>query len=675
MTASTSTQEREVLRLKLAKDKSHHLPNSRFTNPWPSDKTLAKKLLADEKGPEAIFPNGTKVDAPAALQLTWLGHASLLLQIDGINVLIDPLLTEQFTPFPFYSLKRYSRSPCTVQELPKLDALIISHNHRDHFDCPTFEQVSGRFPDIPVFAPLGNKPLLESVGFRNITIADWWEELTMLFDDADGTFKFACTPAQHSSSRSQVDNMATLWSSWVVEGPSGRRFFCAGDTGYTSQYNNPTKAECPAFKQIGPEHYMCGLNVQPEDSVRIHEDVGAVKSVGIHWGTFMITSEPVDEPPQRFTQEMEKRNHGGEYAIISTNMANDASTERELLRQKLLKDKSHHHNGRFINPWPSSSVPKFVDIFKYIISSKRPNPAEESVKQGKAPEVVALDHKQIDEPAPLQLTWLGHASLLVQIEGANILCDPVFSDRCAPSQLVGPKRYTKAPCTVADLPHIDILVLSHNHYDHLDWNTLKEVSAKYPDIQVFAPLGNQKMLKSLGFANIQISDWWEEFSVPLATGITVKLACTPAQHATGRGLFDKLATLWCSWVMEGPSGHKFFFSGDTAYSSERNNPTKAECPVFKQIGQVYGPFDLAAIAIGAYGPEWLFLGVHVNPEQAVRIHEDIGSRKSIGIHWGTFILTDEPVDEPPRRLQKAVESRGHEAADFSVSKIGQTTVA
>ncbi|KAI9504885.1 hypothetical protein BX070DRAFT_221086 [Coemansia spiralis] len=157
----------------------------------------------------------------------------------------------------------------------------------------------------------------------------------MLFDDADGTFKFACTPAQHSSSRSQVDNMATLWSSWVVEGPSGRRFFCAGDTGYTSQYNNPTKAECPAFKQIGqvygpidlaalpigayrPEHYMCGLNVQPEDSVRIHEDVGAVKSVGIHWGTFMITSEPVDEPPQRFTQEMEKRNHGGEYAIISS---------------------------------------------------------------------------------------------------------------------------------------------------------------------------------------------------------------------------------------------------------------------------------------------------------------------------------------------------------------------
>ncbi|KAJ2896271.1 Protein-lysine N-methyltransferase efm4, partial [Coemansia aciculifera] len=153
------------------------------------------------------------------------------------------------------------------------------------------------------------------------------------------------------------------------------------------------------------------------------------------------------------------------------------------------------------------------------------------------------------------------------------------------------------------------------------------------------------------------------------------LACTPAQHMTARGILDRMATLWSSWVIKGPSDSRFFFSGDTGYSAVYDNKQSAKCPAFKQIGRVYGPFDLAAIAIGAYYPEIMFGGVHVNPEQAVRIHEDIRSKKSVGIHWGTFMLTAEPVDEPPIRLRCEMRARGHDENAFSVSSIGETTLS
>ncbi|KAJ2707265.1 Protein-lysine N-methyltransferase efm4 [Coemansia sp. IMI 203386] len=351
--------------------------------------------------------------------------------------------------------------------------------------------------------------------------------------------------------------------------------------------------------------------------------------------------------------------------------------EHESLRLSFAKDKSHHlANGRFANPWPSFSLMPTLDFAKYMIFTADQKPVKKSIADGKAPKVVSLDRAKIDSPGSLQVTWLGHASLLVQIDGINVLCDPVFSQRCSPVQWMGPKRFTEAPCQVGDLPHIDVLIISHNHYDHLDWNTLTEVSKKYPNIKVFSALGNKNILESLGFKNISIGDWWDEFSVNVpGTEGSFTFACTPAQHMTARGIFDRMATLWSSWVIQGPSKRKFFFSGDTAYSSTYNNEAKAECPAFKQIGQLYGPIDLSAIAIGAYGPESIFSTMHVNPEQAVRIHEDIGSKKSIGIHWGTFVLTAEPVDEPPRRLCLEMDARGHPADEFTVLSIGETIQA
>ncbi|KAJ2803587.1 Protein-lysine N-methyltransferase efm4, partial [Coemansia guatemalensis] len=369
-------------------------------------------------------------------------------------------------------------------------------------------------------------------------------------------------------------------------------------------------------------------------------------------------------------------------AILPENLQKDAgnimaSPRQVQSRTDLVKDKSHHLNGRFTNPWPSFTNPPFSHFLSFMLSNISGSPASKSLKEGRLPKQVSLDQAAIANPADVQVTWLGHASLLVQLDGATILCDPVFSKRCSPSQLIGPSRYTAAPATVADLPEIDVLVLSHNHYDHMDWNTLKALVARFPDLPVYAPLGNEPFLKSVGFKHITVADWWEEFQVPLSrdsnSGKSLTLACTPAQHMTNRGLTDRMATLWSSWSMLGSDGHRFFFSGDTAYSAVYENPTKAHCPVFAQIGEVYGPFDLAAIAIGAYGPETLFGGMHTNPELAVRIHEEIRSKKSIGIHWGTFILTAEPIDEPPKRLEAEMKSRGHEPAEFSVLAIGGTT--
>ncbi|KAJ1942903.1 Protein-lysine N-methyltransferase efm4, partial [Linderina macrospora] len=362
-------------------------------------------------------------------------------------------------------------------------------------------------------------------------------------------------------------------------------------------------------------------------------------------------------------------------ATTPTQYVPDMQQPREILRQELSAAKSHHNNGKYKNPWDSFQMPTVKMLLTHFLFGSDTKPVKQSIAEGRAPEVVPLDMQVLKNPpnGGLQFTWLGHSSLFLQADGANILLDPVLSERCSPVQWIGPKRYTKAPCTIAELPRIDAVVLSHNHYDHLDWNTLKDVVRQYPDVQVFAPLGNQPILQSIGFKHISIMDWWDEKDVTL-NGSTLRLACTPAQHATNRGLFDRYTTLWASWVIMSPSGGKFFFSGDTSYSALVGNPTGANCPAFEQIGQVYGPIDLSAIAIGAYGPEKVFSGVHVSPEQAVKIHEEIGSRRSIGVHWGTFVLTDEPVDEPPQRLADEMKLRGHASDGFTVIKIGQTVV-
>ncbi|KAI7857625.1 beta-lactamase superfamily domain-containing protein [Circinella umbellata] len=362
----------------------------------------------------------------------------------------------------------------------------------------------------------------------------------------------------------------------------------------------------------------------------------------------------------------------------------------------MTKSGDHHHSNGFRNPWESATAQGLRETFKMLSEVNLRKTEQKITSDAKPPIVEKMNWELIREPSQagennIVVTWLGHACALVQINGLNVLLDPVFSDRCSPFQFVGPKRYTDAPCQLKDLPKIDAIVISHNHYDHLDTNSIKELAEQHPEAHFYVPLGNKSWF-DIKNTNERVTelDWWEHKTLTLGDNV-VKFTCTPCQHFSGRGIFDRNKTLWASWCLEGirkdkVSGGKVFFGGDTGYRSvpigtspndqydEDYLDDLPHCPAFKEIGNKIGPFDLSLIPIGAYSPRWFMSTVHCSPEDAVRVHEDIKSKKSIGIHWGTFVLTDEPVHEPPERLKKALQKRGHDEQSFGVLKLGETFV-
>ncbi len=255
------------------------------------------------------------------------------------------------------------------------------------------------------------------------------------------------------------------------------------------------------------------------------------------------------------------------------------------------------------------------------------------------------------------LTWIGHATLLVQLNGKNILTDPIFSERASPVQWAGPKRLVPPGIALAELPPIDVVLISHSHYDALDKNTvLKLRQREGGERTLFAvPLGLKAWFNRLGIQQVVELDWWDEHA---ASGL--KLIAVPVQHWSKRSLFSRNKTLWAGWVVIA-GDFSFFFAGDSGYA-----------PHFRKIGERFGPFDLSAIPIGAYEPRWFMRDHHMNPEEAIQVHLDLRSRKSVAIHWGTFVLTDEPLDEPPVRLAKGLVPRGLSADDFVVLQHGET---
>jgi N-acyl-phosphatidylethanolamine-hydrolysing phospholipase D len=257
------------------------------------------------------------------------------------------------------------------------------------------------------------------------------------------------------------------------------------------------------------------------------------------------------------------------------------------------------------------------------------------------------------------LTWIGHVTFLFQHRGLNVLTDPVFSERASPLSFAGPKRYTPPALHVDHLPPIDLVLLSHNHYDHLDRDAVRRI-AQCNDGRTrwLVPLNVADWFRREGIDNVVELDWWHD-AAPLDTRSDVHAWFVPAQHFSGRGVNDRNASLWGGWVLE-VDGFRLYFAGDTGYG-----------PDFADIGSVFGGFDLSLIPIGAYEPQWFMKAVHVNPEDAVRIHRDVQSRASIGMHWGTFILTDEPVDEPPHRLARALVDQGVDPHAFTVMRHGE----
>jgi N-acyl-phosphatidylethanolamine-hydrolysing phospholipase D len=230
------------------------------------------------------------------------------------------------------------------------------------------------------------------------------------------------------------------------------------------------------------------------------------------------------------------------------------------------------------------------------------------------------------------VTWIGHSTLLVQMDGVTFLTDPIWSERASPFAFAGPKRMVPPGVAFEALPPVDFAVVSHSHYDHADLPTLVRLART--GTRIFVPLRLGDVLRDAGITTVEELDWWDARTVG---GVTI--TCTPAQHWSARSLGDRNRTLWSGWVVAGRT-RRLYFAGDTAYFDG-----------LKEIGARLGPFDLAAIPIGAYLPPVIMKPSHTSPEEALAALGDVRGRVFVPIHWGTFDLADEPLDDPPRRLQ------------------------
>jgi L-ascorbate metabolism protein UlaG (beta-lactamase superfamily) len=258
-------------------------------------------------------------------------------------------------------------------------------------------------------------------------------------------------------------------------------------------------------------------------------------------------------------------------------------------------------------------------------------------------------------PQDLAITFVNHATFLIQTGSVAILTDPVWSERASPFRRIGPKRVRHPGVAFADLPRIDIVLLSHNHYDHLDIATLARLRRRFAPT-VLAAAGDGRLIGPLGFPRMHELDWWDE----VRFDDTLKVTFVPAQHFSARGLLDRSKSLWGGYVIES-RGRRVYFGGDSGYSRH-----------FADIKARLGSPDISMLGIGAYEPRWFMQPVHMNPADAVRAHRDLGSRHSIGMHFGTFQLTPEPIDAPPADLRRALRESGIPDGEFVTLHEGET---
>ncbi|KAF2467450.1 N-acyl-phosphatidylethanolamine-hydrolyzing phospholipase D [Lindgomyces ingoldianus] len=366
-----------------------------------------------------------------------------------------------------------------------------------------------------------------------------------------------------------------------------------------------------------------------------------------------------------------------------------------------------HHVGTpptsFVNPWPSYNHTNVSQVIKTRWFSPK-NYAPVPQDRVGLPAIRTLNFGEESAENGLKATWIGHASFLVEAtkaegkeRGMRILLDPVWSERVGPYGMIGPIRFTPPPCTVDELPNVDAVCISHDHYDHLDSDTLKKLNAKQKgDLSFFCGLGVKAVLLGLeiGIKDEQVVelDWWDGVKVEKEGLESVELVCTPAQHRSGRAPWNFQRTLWCSWVVKetltpsSRAGKSLFFAGDTGYCHvpsddlpSHHSAPHPPCPAFSEIGTLHGPFDLALLPIGCYQPRAFMSGVHSSPEDSISIHKNVRSKKSIGMHYGTFrgSLSEhfEPVTEPPERWKSAAEKEGLVwGSEVGLCDVGETVV-
>nr|WP_255695609.1 MBL fold metallo-hydrolase [Rhodohalobacter sp. 614A] len=311
---------------------------------------------------------------------------------------------------------------------------------------------------------------------------------------------------------------------------------------------------------------------------------------------------------------------------------------------------SDHFNGsKFVNP-SGATTQSTLEVLKWSLNRE----------PGEWTELTEENATFAEKPASrvtnsLAITYVNHATFLIQTGGLNILLDPVWSERVSPLSFAGPKRMRPPGLKFEDLPEIDLVILSHNHYDHLDIETLKKINTQYaPDFIV--PLGVDLYLNKQGISQTTALDWWDQEAV--SEDIVVN--SVPAQHFSARGLFDRNKTLWAGYVLETPFGN-VYFAGDTGYDD-----------FFKEIGEKFGSVKVGLIPIGAYKPEWFMGPIHVNPAEAIQIHKDVNAEISFGMHFGTFPLADDGMEEPANDFYEAMQKPENAGVNFKLLTEGDT---
>jgi N-acyl-phosphatidylethanolamine-hydrolysing phospholipase D len=319
-------------------------------------------------------------------------------------------------------------------------------------------------------------------------------------------------------------------------------------------------------------------------------------------------------------------------------------------------------DGTFHNPWPDSELQSFRAVLRWAVE-RHGLPRAKTPSRGSFPVATpTISYPRASDTSHHTATWIGHSTVLLQFGGLNVITDPVFSERVFPVQWLGPRRVMDPGVPLDALPPLDVVLLSHNHYDHLDKPAIKRIARAYPGATWIMPLGVGAYIRGSGVREIVELDWWQSAVVH-----GLRVTATPACHFSSRRPNDRNKSLWCGFAFE-MKGRRAYFAGDTAYH-----------PEFGEIGARCGPFDLVMIPIGAYDPRWFMHVVHVDPEESVQIYQDLTAPHAgkplplmLAIHWGTFRLTDEPMDEPPRRAVARWRAVGLNPDRLWIARFGET---
>ena len=302
-----------------------------------------------------------------------------------------------------------------------------------------------------------------------------------------------------------------------------------------------------------------------------------------------------------------------------------------------------------------------MDVLRWV-RQRRATPRAPTPPRGSFPATTPVVARPRARDTEHTATWIGHSTILLQTGGLNVLTDPVFSERASPLQWLGPKRVMPPALPIGELPPLDLVLLTHSHYDHLDKPAVKQLAREHPNARWIVPLGLAAYVRGWGVREIVELDWWQRVEIN-GVGITA----TPARHFSARRVGDRNKSLWCGYTLE-VGDHRAYFAGDTAYH-----------PEFREIAARCGPFDLVMMPVEAYDPRWFMHVVHVNPEEAVQAYTELLASPAdtslplmLGIHWGTFRLTDEPMDEPPQRTTARWRELGLDESRLWIAEFGET---